>query len=180
MHHIAIASINAHALVNSAPGQLLQGSDAPPKFIHLVYTPPGGATTKVALVGKGVTFDSGGYNLKSGPGSLIDKMKFDMGGAAAVFGAARAIAEMEPAGVEIHFISAACENMINGAALRPGDVIVSAAGKTVEIGNTDAEGRLTLCDALWYAQEKVGASKCLDIATLTGAQIVALGQVRRC
>ena len=80
--------------------------------------------------------------------------------------------------MQVHFISAACENMINGKALRPGDVLVSASGKTVEIGNTDAEGRLTLCDALWYAQEKVGATKCIDIATLTGAQLVALGMVR--
>lgn len=158
----------------------MQGSDAPPKFIHLTYKPAGGAAaTKIAIVGKGVTFDTGGYNLKAGPGSLIEKMKFDMGGAAAVFGSARAIGELAPKAVEIHFISAACENMVNGKALRPGDVLVSAAGKTVEIGNTDAEGRLTLCDALWYAQEKVGAQKCIDIATLTGAQLVALGQVRR-
>ena len=104
-------------------------------------------------------------------------MKFDMGGAAATFGAARAVAELRPA-VEVHFISAACENMVNGAAYRPGDVLVSASGKTVEIGNTDAEGRLTLCDALWYAQEKVGAATIVDIATLTGAQLVALGKAR--
>lgn len=112
----------------------LQGSDEPPKFIHLTYSPPGASNPpKLAFVGKGVTFDTGGYNIKAGPGSLIEKMKFDMGGSAAVFGAARAIAELAPQNVEIHFISAACENMINGKAFRPGDVLVSASGKTVEV-----------------------------------------------
>lgn len=151
----------------------VQCSEHPPQFIHLTYKPEGEVKKKVAVVGKGLTFDSGGYNLKVG--GMIELMKFDMGGAAATFGAARALAELRPAGVEVHFISASCENMIDGKGLRPGDVLTSAAGKTVEIGNTDAEGRLTLCDALWFAQEKVGAEVCVDIATLTGAQIVALG-----
>lgn len=150
-------------------------SEHPPKFIHLTYKPKGKVKRKVAIVGKGLTFDAGGYNIKAGAGSMIELMKFDMGGAGATFGAARAIAEIAPAGVEVHFISAACENMIDGKGMRPGDILVSAAGATVEVGNTDAEGRLTLCDALWYVQEKVGASKCIDIATLTGAQIIALG-----
>jgi leucyl aminopeptidase len=157
---------------------LVQGSAAPPKFIHLTYKPPGDVKEVLAIVGKGVTFDSGGYNLKAGAGSLIQKMKFDMGGAAATFGAALAVAELAPANVEVHFISAACENMISGGAYRPGDVLTSAAGKTVEIGNTDAEGRLTLCDALHFAQTQAKATTVIDIATLTGAQIVALGMVR--
>jgi leucyl aminopeptidase len=154
----------------------MQGSESPPKFIHLTYKPPGEVKEVLAIVGKGVTFDSGGYNLK-GPGSLIEKMKFDMGGAAATFGAALSVAEIAPENVEVHFISAACENMINGGAYRPGDVLVSAAGKTVEVGNTDAEGRLTLCDAIHFAQTQAKATTVVDIATLTGAQIVALGMV---
>lgn len=92
-----------------------EASDEPPKFIHLVYKPAGGASRKVAIVGKGLTFDSGGYNLKAGPGSMIELMKFDMGGAAATLGAARILAETKPAGVEVHFIVAACENMVAGA-----------------------------------------------------------------
>ena len=83
---------------------------------------------------------------------MIEVMKLDMGGAAAVMGAARSLAELKPAGIEVHFISASCEHLIDGAGMLPGDILVSANGKTVEIGNTDAEGRLTLCDALWYAQ----------------------------
>eukprot|EP00877_Chromochloris_zofingiensis_P005013 jgi/Chrzof1/14512/Cz09g05170.t1 len=150
-----------------------QGSDEPPKFIHLTYTPKEAVKRKVAVVGKGLTFDSGGYNLKVHGG--IELMKFDMGGAAAMLGAARIIAGIQPPGVEIHFITASCENMINGHATRPGDIHTSANGKTVEIDNTDAEGRLTLADALWYAQEKCGVSAVVDIATLTGACIIALG-----
>lgn len=153
-----------------------EASDHPPKFIHLKYTSPGdGPKKKIALVGKGLTFDSGGYNLKAGPGSMIEMMKFDMGGAGSVLGAARIIAGLSPPGLEIHFIVAACENMVAGKGLRPGDVLTSASGKTVEVNNTDAEGRLTLADALWYAQEKCGATSIIDTATLTGAVIVALG-----
>ncbi|GMH39891.1 hypothetical protein BSKO_07795 [Bryopsis sp. KO-2023] len=151
-----------------------KGSDYPPKFIHLTYTPRNGdVKTKIGLVGKGLTFDSGGYNLKVG--GLIELMKFDMGGSGATLGAAKIIGALEPEGVEIHFIVAACENMINGAAYRPGDVITASNGKTVEIINTDAEGRLTLADALIYAQEKCGVSKLVESSTLTGAAIVALG-----
>ena len=95
-----------------------EASDEPPKFIHLTYRPAGGAEATgnkvIALVGKGLTFDSGGYNLKAGPGSMIEMMKFDMGGAAATLGAARIIAELAPEGVEVHFIVAACENMVAG------------------------------------------------------------------
>jgi leucyl aminopeptidase len=150
-------------------------SDEPPKFIHLKYTPKGEVKRKIAVVAKGLTFDAGGYNIKTGPGCMIELMKFDMGGAGATLGAARILAETQPEGVEVNFIIASCENMIDGKGMRPGDVLVSAAGKTVEVNNTDAEGRLTLCDALWYAQEKVGATSIVDIATLTGACIIALG-----
>ncbi|GLC42430.1 hypothetical protein PLESTB_001097800 [Pleodorina starrii] len=153
-----------------------EASSEPPKFIHLKYTPKNGtASRKIAIVGKGLTFDSGGYNLKAGPGSLIELMKFDMGGAGATLGAARILGEIQPADVEIHFIIASCENMVAGAGLRPGDILTAASGKTVEVNNTDAEGRLTLADAMWFAQEKCGATAMVDIATLTGACMIALG-----
>eukprot|EP00963_Diacronema_lutheri_P000254 scaffold17_cov354-Pavlova_lutheri.AAC.26 len=154
-----------------------EASDEPPKFIHLTYKPRagGGAVQrKLGLVGKGLTFDSGGYNIKAGPGSMIELMKFDMGGAAATLGAAKTVAELEPPNVEVHFIVAACENMVAGRGMRPGDIITASNGKTIEVNNTDAEGRLTLADALIYAENQ-GVERCLDIATLTGACIVALG-----
>ncbi|XP_052184076.1 leucine aminopeptidase 2, chloroplastic-like [Diospyros lotus] len=147
----------------------------PPRFIHLCYKPPSGPVkTKLALVGKGLTFDSGGYNIKTGPGCLIELMKFDMGGAAAVLGAAKALGQIKPAGVEVHFIIAACENMISGTGMRPGDIVTASNGKTIEVNNTDAEGRLTLADALVYACNQ-GVEKIVDLATLTGACVVALG-----
>jgi leucyl aminopeptidase len=147
----------------------------PPHFIHLCYKPPGGtAKTKLALVGKGLTFDSGGYNIKTGPGCSIELMKFDMGGSAAVLGAAKALGQIKPPGVEVHFIVAACENMISGTGMRPGDIVTASNGKTIEVNNTDAEGRLTLADALVYACNQ-GVEKIVDLATLTGACVVALG-----
>ncbi|CAI5967046.1 unnamed protein product [Closterium sp. NIES-64] len=117
---------------------------------------------------------SGGYNLKAGPGSTIHLMKFDMGGAAAVLGAANAIAAIQPQGVQVHFIIAACENMVSGGGMKLGDIITASNGKTIEVNNTDAEGRLTLADALLYAQQQ-GVEKIVDVATLTGACIIALG-----
>lgn len=147
-------------------------SDLPPKFIHLMYRPTSTPKRKVAIVGKGLTFDSGGLNIK-GPGSGIEMMKIDMGGAAAVLGAAKAIGQLKP-NVEVHFISAAVENMISGKAMRPGDILTASNGKTIEVNNTDAEGRLTLADALVFA-EKLGVDAIVDLATLTGACIVALG-----
>merc|ERR1712078_292796 len=101
-------------------------------------------------------------------------MKFDMGGSASVFGAMRAIAERKPAGVEVHMVVASCENMINGSAVHPGDIVRAADGSTIEINNTDAEGRLTLADALLYACEQK-PDAVVDLATLTGACVVALG-----
>ncbi|KAK7255857.1 hypothetical protein RIF29_29281 [Crotalaria pallida] len=147
----------------------------PPHFIHLVYKPPSGpVNAKLALIGKGLTFDSGGYNIKTGPGCSIELMKFDMGGSAAVFGAAKALGQIKPLGVEVHFIVAACENMISGTGMRPGDIVTASNGKTIEVNNTDAEGRLTLADALVYACNQ-GVEKIVDLATLTGACVVALG-----
>ncbi|MEN9388255.1 MAG: hypothetical protein RLZZ255_1231, partial [Cyanobacteriota bacterium] len=151
-----------------------QGSDLPPKFIHLTYRPEGAAERRLVLVGKGLTFDSGGYNLKTA-GSQIEMMKYDMGGSAAVLGAMRAIAELKPAGVEVHMIVAACENMISGGAIHPGAIVKASNGKTIEINNTDAEGRLTLADALVYAC-KLEPDAVVDLATLTGACVIALGE----
>ena len=150
-----------------------KGSDLEPKFIHLTFKSKSPIKEKIALVGKGLTFDSGGYNLKVGA-SQIEMMKYDMGGSAAVLGAAKAIGAIKPEGLEIHFIVAACENMINGSAVHPGDVIKASNGKTIEINNTDAEGRLTLADALTYASE-LKPDSIIDLATLTGAIVVALG-----
>ncbi|MBF2027270.1 MAG: leucyl aminopeptidase [Oscillatoriales cyanobacterium C42_A2020_001] len=150
-----------------------QASDLPPKFIHLTYRPAGTPRRKLAIIGKGLTFDSGGLNIKPS-GSGIEMMKTDMGGAAATLGAAKAIAQLKPADVEVHFISAATENMISGHAMHPGDILTASNGKTIEINNTDAEGRLTLADALVFA-EKLGVDAIVDLATLTGACVIALG-----
>ncbi len=150
-----------------------KGSDLEPKFIHLTLKSKSPIKEKIALVGKGLTFDSGGYNLKVGA-SQIEMMKYDMGGSAAVLGAAKALGAIKPDGLEIHFIVAACENMINGSAVHPGDVIKASNGKTIEINNTDAEGRLTLADALTYASN-LKPDSIIDLATLTGAIVVALG-----
>ena len=149
-----------------------KGSDLEPNFIHLKYSPEI-SKNKVVLIGKGLTFDSGGYNLKVGA-SQIEKMKYDMGGSASVLGAARAIAELKPPNTEVHFIVAACENMINGSALHPGDIVKASNGKSIEVNNTDAEGRLTLADALVYAC-KLQPNAIVDLATLTGACVIALG-----
>lgn len=149
-----------------------QASDLPPQFIHLVYRPAGTPRKRLAIVGKGLTFDSGGLNLKVGASS-IEMMKTDMGGAGATFGAAKAIAQLKP-DVEVHFISAVTENMVSGKAMHPGDILTASNGKTIEINNTDAEGRLTLADALVYT-DKLGLDAMVDLATLTGACVVALG-----
>ncbi len=149
-----------------------QASDLPPKFIHLTYKPQGTPRRKLAIIGKGVTFDSGGLNIK-GAGSGIETMKMDMGGAAATLGAAKAIGQLKP-DAEVHFISAVAENMISGHAMHPGDILKASNGKTIEVNNTDAEGRLTLADALVFA-DKLGVDAIVDLATLTGACIVALG-----
>jgi leucyl aminopeptidase len=148
-----------------------QGSEEPLKFIHLVYRPKGKAKDTIAIVGKGITFDSGGLNIKTGDG--MTEMKVDMSGAASVIGLFSSINDLAPK-VEVHGIIAACENMPSGKAYKPGDVLTNMQGKTIEIGNTDAEGRVTLADSLAYAQ-KQGIKTIVDLATLTGACVVALG-----
>ncbi len=149
-----------------------QGSDEEPKFIHLTYKPEKKTTKSVTVIGKGVTFDSGGLSLK--PANYMMSMKCDMAGAAAVLGLFTALARTKP-NVEVHGIIAATENMPSGKAMRPGDVVTASNGKTIEILNTDAEGRLTLADALVYA-DKIPTDYTIDLATLTGACVVSLGE----
>jgi len=148
-----------------------QGSRNEPRFIHLTYA-PAKPKAKLVFVGKGLTFDSGGLCIKPAPG--MGEMKTDMGGAAAVLALAEAVAILEPK-VEVHVLVGAAENMPDGNAYRPGDVFGSLDGKTVEIINTDAEGRLVLADALAYAR-KLEPDLIVDAATLTGACLVALGK----
>lgn len=151
-----------------------KGSKIDPRLILMRYNgDPDSKHQLTALVGKGLTFDSGGYSLKTGAGMV--NMKSDMGGAAAVIGAMAAIATLKLK-VNVVGVIAAAENMVSGEAYRPGDIITSMAGKTIEVLNTDAEGRLTLIDAIHYALEKEKADRVLDIATLTGAAVAALGQ----
>ncbi|MDX1976409.1 MAG: leucyl aminopeptidase [Pseudanabaenaceae cyanobacterium bins.68] len=152
-----------------------QASDLLPKFIHLTYHPRETPQHKIAIVGKGLTFDSGGLNIKAGAGSSIELMKIDMAGSAATLGAAKVIGQIQPPGIEVHFIVAACENMISAKAMHPGDILTASNGKTIEVNNTDAEGRLTLADALVYA-DQLQLDAIVDLATLTGACIVALGE----
>src|SRR6266403_765497 len=149
------------------------GSEQPPKFIVLEYNGAGKKQKPLVLVGKGITFDSGGISIK--PAHDMDQMKFDMCGAASVLGTFRAIAELKPK-INLVGLVAACENMPNGRATKPGDIVRSMSGQTVEILNTDAEGRLILCDALTYA-ERYKPEIVVDIATLTGACVIALGHV---
>ena len=148
-----------------------RGSDEPLKFIVMEYHGGLSGVAPVALVGKGITFDTGGISLK--PGAAMDEMKFDMGGAASVFGTLEALASMR-APVNVVGIVAACENMPSGRATKPGDVVRSMQGLTIEVLNTDAEGRLILCDALTYSR-RFKPKVVIDIATLTGACVVALG-----
>ena len=149
-----------------------KGSEHPPYMVHMVYKPKTKAKKKVALVGKAVTFDSGGLSLK--PAQYMESMKCDMGGSAAVLGAFSVIAEMAPK-AEVHGIFGAAENMPSGEAIRPGDVLTAMNGKTIEVLNTDAEGRLTLADTLSFAV-KQKPDFIIDLATLTGAAVVALGE----
>ena len=147
-----------------------KGSSEEPKFIHMKYTCMN-PKKKIAIVGKGITFDSGGLDIK--PASSMLTMKDDMSGAACVLGVMSIIKELAPQ-VEVHGIIAACENMPGCSAYKPGDILIAKNGKTIEVDNTDAEGRLTLADALCYACE-LGVDEVIDLATLTGACMVALG-----
>src|SRR5262249_40572245 len=149
------------------------GSEQPPKFIVLEYNGAGKKQRPVVLVGKGITFDSGGISLK--PGTDMDHMKFDMSGASSVLGTFRTIGELK-AKVNLVGLIAACEHMPSGRATKPGDIVRSMSGQTIEVLNPDAEGRLILCDALTYA-ERYEPAAVVDIATLTGSMVVALGHV---
>ncbi len=151
-----------------------QGSEQPPRFIVLRYRGAAAGAAPVVLVGKGITFDSGGISIK--PSQDMDEMKFDMGGAASVLGAFRALGDLKPA-LNVVGLIPSCENMPDGRSVKPGDIVTSMSGQTIEILNTDAEGRLILCDALTYA-ERLNPAAVIDIATLTGACVVALGGVR--
>ncbi|HEV2860647.1 MAG TPA: leucyl aminopeptidase [Pyrinomonadaceae bacterium] len=155
-----------------------RGSDEPPKMMVLKYTPegkngPAEGEEYLALVGKGITFDTGGISIK--PGENMELMKYDMTGGATVLGVMRAVAQLKPP-IPILGVVPATENMPSGKATKPGDVVRAMSGKTIEIINTDAEGRLILADAVSYAK-KLGATKVIDMATLTGAVSIALGDV---
>jgi len=150
-----------------------QGAAEPPRMIVLQYRGAGAKDAPIALCGKGVTFDTGGISIK--PAAKMDEMKFDMCGAGGVLGAMTAIGELQPA-INVVAVIPACENMPGGRATRPGDIIKSLSGQTVEIINTDAEGRLILCDAITYAMRF--KPRCIiDVATLTGACVIALGHI---
>ncbi len=176
-HGLKVEVLDRKACEKLGMGSFLavaQGSDEPLKFIVARYE--GGAKTAapVVLVGKGITFDTGGISLK--PAGEMDEMKFDMGGAASVLGTLKAVAAMK-AKVNLIGIIPACENMPSGRAVKPGDVVKSMSGQTIEVLNTDAEGRLILCDALTYS-ERFKPAVVVDIATLTGACVIALGHHR--
>jgi leucyl aminopeptidase len=154
-----------------------RGSDEPPKLIVMKYEPSRSKRGKkdglLALVGKGITFDSGGISLK--PGENMELMKYDMTGAATVIGAMQAIAQLQPS-IPVLGIAPCSENLPSGKATKPGDILTAMTGKTIEVINTDAEGRLVLADAIAYAK-KLGATQIIDMATLTGAVSIALGDV---
>lgn len=149
-----------------------KGSSEPPKFIHLEYKPKK-SKKKIVLIGKGITFDTGGLSLK--PAQSMETMKLDMAGAASVLGVFKALKDISPDATVVGLI-AACENMPSGTALRPGDILKAMNGKTIEVLNTDAEGRLTLSDMLSYAVIKEKPDAIIDLATLTGACMAALGE----
>jgi leucyl aminopeptidase len=172
-HGFDVTVLDRAAIQREKMGALLavaQGSAEEPRFVALEYK--GAAGAPIVLVGKGVTFDTGGISIK--PAENMDRMKDDMAGGAAVLGATIAAARLN-APVRIVSVIPSTENMPSGTATKPGDILKSAEGKTVEVLNTDAEGRLILGDGLWYARQ-LGATHLVDVATLTGACIVALGK----
>jgi leucyl aminopeptidase len=176
-HGLKVEVLDRKAVEKLGMGAFLavaQGSDEPLKFIVARYQGAAKTAAPVVLVGKGITFDTGGISIK--PAAEMDEMKFDMGGAASVLGTLRAVAGLK-ARVNLVGIIPACENMPSSRAVKPGDVVTSMSGQTVEILNTDAEGRLILCDALTYA-ERFKPAAVVDIATLTGACVIALGAHR--
>ncbi|MFD2229892.1 leucyl aminopeptidase [Alkalimarinus sediminis] len=162
-----MAALGMHSLLSVSAG-----SEEPAHLIIMEYKGADADEQAHVLVGKGITFDSGGISLK--PGEAMDEMKYDMCGAASVFGTMTAITELQPK-INITAIIAAAENMPSGKATKPGDIVSTMSGQTVEILNTDAEGRLVLCDAITYAEQNHNPASIVDIATLTGACIIALG-----
>src|SRR6266446_1763113 len=176
---LSVDVLDEARMAQEGMGSLLsvaRGSDEPGKLIILKYTPPNAVEENeelLAFVGKGITFDSGGISLK--PGENMELMKYDMTGGATVMGAMRAIAQLKPS-IPVLGVIPCAENLPSGKATKPGDVVQAMTGKTIEIINTDAEGRLVLADAIAYAK-KLGATKIIDLATLTGAVSIALGDV---
>ena len=168
-------ALDKPAMEKLGMGSLLavaRGSREPPRLIVLEYLHGKKGGKPIALVGKGITFDSGGISIK--PSDKMDEMKFDMCGGAAVLGVFKAVAELKLP-INLVGVVPTCENMPGGLAVKPGDIVTSMSGTTIEILNTDAEGRLILCDALTYVEKEYAPSSCIDIATLTGAIVVALG-----
>ena len=168
LEHEDMQALGMHSLLSVA-----KGSHQPPKLIVLHYRGGKAAEAPIALIGKGITFDTGGISLK--PGEGMDEMKFDMCGAASVLGTLKAVALMQLP-LNLTVVVPSVENMPGGAASKPGDIVTSLSGQTIEILNTDAEGRLILCDALTYAA-RFGPQAVVDVATLTGACVIALGNV---
>ena len=176
-HGLKVEVLDRKAVEKLGMGAFLavaQGSAEPLRFIVVRYEGAAKSQAPVVLVGKGITFDTGGISIK--PSAEMDEMKYDMGGAASVLGTLRAIAEIKPK-LNVIGIVPSCDNMPSGKAVKPGDVVTSLSGQTIEILNTDAEGRLILCDALTYA-ERFKPAVVVDIATLTGACVIALGHHR--
>jgi leucyl aminopeptidase len=176
-HGLQVQVLDRAAVEKLGMGSFLavaQGAHEPLRFIVLQYHGAAKTQAPIVLVGKGITFDTGGISIK--PAAEMDEMKYDMAGAASVLGALRAVAQLAPC-LNVVGIIAACENMPDGRAVKPGDVVTSMSGQTIEILNTDAEGRLILCDALTYAK-RFKPAMVIDVATLTGACVVALGHHR--
>ena len=172
---ITCRALDEKAMEKLGMGSLLsvsRGSSEPAYLIHLVYKPAKKAKKKLCIVGKGLTFDAGGISLK--PPAKMDEMKYDMSGGAAILGTFHALADVAP-DVEVHGLVPTSENLPDGKANKPGDLVKAMNGTTIEVLNTDAEGRLILCDALSYAVAKIKPDAMVDLATLTGAVIVALG-----
>lgn len=172
---IRMQALDERTMERLGMGSLLsvsRGSSEPAYLIHLTYKPKVRAKGRIALVGKGLTFDAGGISLK--PPAKMDEMKYDMSGGAAVLGVFHALASIDVP-YEVHGLVPTSENLPDGKAIKPGDLVKAMNGLTIEVLNTDAEGRLILCDALAYAVKKVKPDAMIDLATLTGAVVVALG-----
>ncbi|MFK7851794.1 MAG: leucyl aminopeptidase [Akkermansiaceae bacterium] len=172
---ISVKVLDEKAMEKLGMGSLLsvsRGSSEPAYLIHLTYKPTKKAKRKICFVGKGLTFDSGGISIK--PSARMDEMKYDMSGGAAVLGAFHALAGLNP-DVEVHGLVPTSENMVDASAVKPGDIVTASNGLTIEVLNTDAEGRLILADALAYADKTIKPDAMIDLATLTGAVVVALG-----